>query len=179
MPAKPPELFTLSRLPTPIGVALVVTDAAGAVRAFDWEDFEPRLRRLAARYDKGAELRQGEAPAAVADAVTAYFAGDFAAFDDLDLETGGTAFQCAAWQALTEIPAGETRSYGQQAARIGKPKAVRAIGLANGANPIGLIIPCHRVIGADGSLTGYGGGLERKRWLLRHEGVEISEELAA
>jgi methylated-DNA-[protein]-cysteine S-methyltransferase len=85
----------------------------------------------------------------------------------------GTEFQKAAWAALSRIPVGETRSYGAQAAAIGRPAAVRAVGMANGRNPIGVVVPCHRVIGADGALTGYGGGLERKRWLLRHEGAEF------
>ena len=172
MPAqKPLEALTLTRLPTPIGEALVVTDAEAKVRAFDWADHEPRMRRLVARYNAGSVLEEGPAPDAVRSALNAYFQGDFAAFDSLDLETGGTEFQCACWAALTEIPAGETRSYGQQAVVIGKPKAVRAVGLANGANPIGLIIPCHRVIGADGSLTGFSGGLPTKRFLLELEGA--------
>ena len=97
------------------------------------------------------------------------FAGELSAIDDLPVESGGTEFQRAAWKALRRIPAGETRSYGAQAAAIGRPAAVRAVGLANGANPIGVIVPCHRVVGANGTLTGYAGGLERKRWLLAHE----------
>ncbi len=88
----------------------------------------------------------------------------------------GTPFQRRVWAALTHIPAGETRSYGAQATQIGRPSAVRAVGLANGQNPIGLVVPCHRVIGADGSLTGYGGGIERKRWLLRHEGAAFKDD---
>jgi methylated-DNA-[protein]-cysteine S-methyltransferase len=99
-----------------------------------------------------------------------YFAGGRRDFD-LPLRLTGTAFQQRAWQALTEIPYGATWSYGQQATRIGNPKASRAVGLANGRNPISILVPCHRVIGADGSLTGYGGGVERKRWLLAHEGL--------
>jgi len=99
-----------------------------------------------------------------------YFAGRRRDFD-LPLRWEGTAFQQRAWQALTEIPYGATWSYGEQAKRIGSPKASRAVGLANGRNPISILVPCHRVIGADGSLTGYGGGVERKRWLLAHEGL--------
>jgi methylated-DNA-[protein]-cysteine S-methyltransferase len=86
-------------------------------------------------------------------------------------KTSGTAFQEAAWAALRAIPAGETRSYGQQAVAIGRARAMRAIGRANGDNPIAIVTPCHRVIGADGDLTGFGGGLSRKRWLLKHEGA--------
>jgi len=99
-----------------------------------------------------------------------YFSGKRREFD-LPLRLRGTAFQQRVWRSLTEIPYGETLSYGQLARRIGKPSASRAVGLANGRNPISILVPCHRVIGADGSLTGYGGGLERKRWLLAHEGL--------
>jgi methylated-DNA-[protein]-cysteine S-methyltransferase len=100
----------------------------------------------------------------------AYFAGEMAALGRVPWTVVGTDFQKTVWRALLDIPAGTTTTYGALAARIGRPAAVRAVGLANGANPVGLVIPCHRVIGADGSLTGYGGGLERKRWLLAHEG---------
>lgn len=99
-----------------------------------------------------------------------YFAGKRREFD-LPLRLQGTAFQQRVWRELTEIPYGETWSYGQLAKRIDKPSASRAVGLANGRNPISILVPCHRVIGADGSLTGYGGGLERKQWLLAHEGL--------
>src|SRR5208283_2077845 len=97
------------------------------------------------------------------------FAGDLRVLDLLPVETGGTAFQRQVWQSLREIPCGTTVSYGQLAERIGRPSAVRAVGLANGANPVAVVVPCHRVIGSNGSLTGYGGGIERKRWLLNHE----------
>ncbi len=100
--------------------------------------------------------------------LAAYFAGELQAFD-LPLAAGGTAFQQRVWAALKEIPFGQTWSYGQLALHIGAPGASRAVGLANGRNPLSIVVPCHRVIGANGSLTGYGGGLERKRWLLAHE----------
>jgi len=99
-----------------------------------------------------------------------YFAGKRRDFD-LPLRLNGTEFQQRVWRALTEIPYGETWSYGELATRIGNPNASRAVGLANGRNPISILVPCHRVIGADGSLTGYGGGLQRKQWLLAHEGL--------
>ena len=98
-----------------------------------------------------------------------YFAGDLEAIDNIPVQTAGTAFQRSVWNELRRIPTGAPVSYGKLAQRIARPKAVRAVGLANGANPIGIVVPCHRVIGSDGSLTGYGGGLERKRWLLEHE----------
>jgi methylated-DNA-[protein]-cysteine S-methyltransferase len=109
------------------------------------------------------------AAARVRDALARYFEGDLHALDSLPLDGAGTDFQRRVWSALRTIPAGETRSYAELAAQIGSPKAMRAVGLANGRNPISLVVPCHRVIGADGSLTGYAGGLERKRWLLGHE----------
>jgi methylated-DNA-[protein]-cysteine S-methyltransferase len=96
------------------------------------------------------------------------------AIDNLPVKTGGTAFQREVWAALRAIPAGQTVSYGEMALRLGRPKTTRAVGVAIGANPVGVVIPCHRVIGADASLRGYGGGLERKRWLLEHEGVRLA-----
>ncbi|WP_287898558.1 methylated-DNA--[protein]-cysteine S-methyltransferase [Brevundimonas sp.] len=170
-PHDPPETLTLTldRVASPVGEVLVVTDAEGAVRALDFHDFEDRMRRLLRRHYGEVVLTPGRAPEPVRAAVAAYFAGDLAAFDAVEVRTGGTDFQRRVWAALRDIPAGETRSYGQLAAAIGAPKAMRAVGLANGANPVGVIVPCHRVIGASGTLTGYAGGLERKRWLLAHE----------
>jgi methylated-DNA-[protein]-cysteine S-methyltransferase len=101
----------------------------------------------------------------------AYLAGRLDALDGLPVDAGGTPFQALVWAALRTIPPGQTWSYKALAERIGRPAAVRAVGLANGANPVGIVVPCHRVIGAGGSLTGYGGGLPRKRWLLEHEGA--------
>jgi methylated-DNA-[protein]-cysteine S-methyltransferase len=99
-----------------------------------------------------------------------YFAGDRREFD-LELDPHGSRFELRVWKALRRIPYGETETYGELAERIGSPGRARAVGAANARNPIAVVIPCHRVIGADGSLTGYAGGLERKRWLLRHEGA--------
>lgn len=169
MPNAQPETLTLDRVATPVGEVLLVTDGEGAVRALDFADYEARMTRLLARHAPGALVVEGRAPARVRGAVEDWFAGDLTALDGLTVRTGGTAFQRTVWAALRAIPAGETRSYGQLAAAIGSPKAVRAAGLANGQNPVAVIVPCHRVIGANGSLTGYAGGLERKRWLLEHE----------
>ncbi|MFD7707284.1 methylated-DNA--[protein]-cysteine S-methyltransferase [Streptomyces sp. NPDC059785] len=105
---------------------------------------------------------------AAADQLTAYFAGDLKEFD-LPLHLDGTPFQRTVWDRLRAIPYGETRSYGELAVALGNPRASRAVGLANGRNPVGIIVPCHRVVGADGGLTGYGGGLDRKRRLLDFE----------
>ena len=169
MSSKRPERLILDRIDTPVGEVLLVVDGEGAVRALDFHDYEPRMLRLLARHYGATPLGEGRAPAAVRAAVEAYFSGAVEALDGLTVATGGTAFQREVWAALRAIPAGETRTYGQLAAAIGRPKAVRAAGLANGQNPVALIVPCHRVIGANGTLTGYAGGLERKRWLLDHE----------
>ena len=171
MRTAPPEALTLDRVATPVGEVLLVTDAEGAVRALDFADYEARMMRLLGRHSPGFTLGEGRAPDIVRLAVEAYFAGDVRALDRITVKTGGTDFQRTVWAALRAIPPGETRSYGQLAAAIGSPRAVRAAGLANGQNPVAVIVPCHRVIGANGNLTGYAGGLERKRWLLAHEGA--------
>jgi methylated-DNA-[protein]-cysteine S-methyltransferase len=171
MTAKPLDRLHLDRLDTPIGRALLLTDDEGALRTLDWEDHEDRMRVLLRRHYGPVELDEGRAPDTVRLPLERYFAGELPALREIAWRTQGTPFQRAVWQALTEIQAGETLSYGALASRIGKASAVRAVGLANGANPVSVVVPCHRVIGADGSLTGYGGGLERKRWLLRHEGA--------
>ena len=178
MPRKsePLALF-LSRLETPTGEMQIITDAQSRIRATDWSDLDDRRTRLLERHygpaGKGYTLTDAPVPPVIRTAFEAYFAGDLTALDALEVETAGTPFQKDVWAALRKIPAGQTLSYGALAAKLGREKAVRAVGLANGANPIGIVVPCHRVIGADGSLTGYGGGLERKRWLLAHEGVRL------
>ena len=158
-------------LATPIGELVVICDENGRLRATDWTNYDERMRRLLARHygEDNFTLTPAPSSSGLASAIAAYFDGDIHAIDSLPVATEGTAFQKSVWQALRVIPAGETISYGELAKRLGKPAAVRAVGLANGANPIGIVVPCHRVIGANGSLTGYGGGLERKRWLLNHE----------
>ncbi len=162
----------LARLATPLGEALLVVDGEERLRALDWHDHEARMHRLLARHygPGGFRLRAGRAGGEAAARLAAYFEGATAAIEELPVATGGTAFQNEVWRALRAIPRGSAISYAELARRIGRPKAVRAVGLANGANPVGIVVPCHRVIGSDGSLTGYGGGLERKRWLLAHEG---------
>ena len=164
------KLF-LDRIETPIGEMLLVTDAAGKVRALDWNDYQSRMTTLLDRhYGKGRyTLEPAHDTKALREVIRRYFAGEVNAIDELATETTGTGFQKSVWNELRNIPVGTSISYGTLAKRIERPKAVRAVGLANGSNPIGLIVPCHRVIGADGSLTGYGGGLERKKWLLEHE----------
>jgi methylated-DNA-[protein]-cysteine S-methyltransferase len=159
------------RIDTPIGVMLIVADTGGNLRVADWTDHEDRMHDLLRRhYGKdGFTLAPTRNPGGLSDAIGSYFAGDLTAIDNLPVQTNGTPFQREVWNALRTIPSGTTLSYGKLAGQIGRPTAVRAVGLANGSNPIGVVVPCHRVIGSDGSLTGYGGGIERKRWLLQHE----------
>jgi len=168
-----PDLRQLDEVATPIGVVALVTNEAGAVCACGFVDNHRRMAETLQRYDTAPAFRlvRTANPGGVSSAVRAYFDGELAALDAIPVEIGGTAFEAAVWRALRRIPCGQTRSYRDMAEALGRPRAVRAIGMANGKNPAGLIVPCHRVIGADGSLTGYGGGLERKRWLLRHEGA--------
>ena len=171
MSAKPPENFAIDRLDTPIGVALLVTDAEGVLRALDWEDYAPRMQELLRLHYGAVVLKEAQAPGEMRQALTAYFKGDLDRLGTIPWRVAGTPFQHKVWTALPKIPVGATRSYGRLAAQLGMPKAMRAVGLANGSNPIGVVVPCHRVIGANGALTGYGGGLPRKRWLLEHEGA--------
>jgi methylated-DNA-[protein]-cysteine S-methyltransferase len=168
-----PETFTLDRLQTPIGTALLVSDADGVLRALDWEDYEPRMRGLLRLHYGAVELKQASAPRTVTAALSKYFRGDIEALAAIPWRVAGTAFQRKVWTALPQIPVGKTLSYGALAAQLGAPRAMRAVGHANGSNPISVVVPCHRLIGADGSLVKYGGGLERKRWLLAHEGVRV------
>jgi methylated-DNA-[protein]-cysteine S-methyltransferase len=166
-----PLRLIIDRFQTPIGEMVILADHDGNLRAVDWAEYEPRMLRLLTRHygANGFTIEPGKNPHGFADAIARYFAGDYSALDSLPVETAGTPFQRAVWRALREIPCGTTVSYADLAQKIGKPTAMRAVGLANGSNPVGVIVPCHRVIGANGSLTGYGGGIERKRWLLDHE----------
>jgi methylated-DNA-[protein]-cysteine S-methyltransferase len=167
--------FFIERVPTPTGTMLLVTDEQDVLRALDWEDYEPRMHRLLRlHYGEGrTRLEANPQTSTARRALEAYYAGTLSVLDTVRVQTGGTAFQREVWAALRTIPAGTTTTYGRLAAQLGRPKAMRAVGMANGANPIGIVVPCHRVIGADASLTGYGGGIARKRWLLAHEGVRI------
>ncbi len=168
-------MLTLYRetMDSPLGELWLLTDGDGALRIMEFASHEDRLIRLADRqYGRGQwHIENAGVESGARRALTAYFAGDVGALDSLCVATGGTDFQRSVWAALRSIPTGETISYGELARRIGNPKAVRAVGLANGANPIGIVVPCHRVIGSDGGLGGYGGGVERKAWLLKHEGA--------
>jgi len=173
MSAKPPETFNLDRLQTPIGTALLVTDSAGVLRALDWEEHEPRMKELLRLQYGPVDLEEARSPKALRAALTAYFKGDLDRLNAIKWRVAGTPFQQKVWTALPKIPAGTTMSYGALAAKLNAPKAMRAVGHANGSNPISVVVPCHRLIGANGALVKYGGGLERKRWLLEHEGVRL------
>jgi methylated-DNA-[protein]-cysteine S-methyltransferase len=161
----------INRIDTPIGEMLIVADREGNLRAVDWADHETRMCRfLRLHYgENGFKLEAARNPNSLTHAISSYFRGDLTAIDILPVQTAGTPFQNEVWRALRNIACGTTVSYGKLAEQIGRPAAVRAVGLANGSNPVGVVVPCHRVIGANGSLTGYGGGIERKSWLLEHE----------
>jgi len=161
----------IDRLTTPIGEMLIVMDHQGRLRAADWADHERRMHRLLMIHygQSGFRLDPARSPNGLTDAIKRYFKGDLTAINTLPVKTGGTPFQGDVWRALRNIPCGTTVSYMELATQIGRPAAVRAVGSANGSNPVGIVVPCHRVIGSDGSLTGYGGGIERKLWLLNHE----------
>lgn len=162
--------FLIDRTDTPIGELIIVADDEGRLRVIDWSEQEARLKeRLRRHYGGAFTLEPSRNPDGVTEAMSAYFDGNLGAIDGLRVQTNGTPFQRAVWAALREIPCGTTISYAELARRIGRPHAVRAVGLANNANPVGVVVPCHRVVGSDGALTGYGGGLHRKRWLLLHE----------
>ena len=164
--------LVLDRILTPLGTALILTDKKGNLRALDWSDYEARLHRLLRlHYGRDYEIVEGMRLSKASLMVGKYFAGDLKAIDKITVETKGTPFQKKVWAALRKIPPGKTKSYAALAKKVGAPSAVRAVGAANGANPIGIVVPCHRVIGTNGKLTGYGGGLHRKQWLLVHEGA--------
>ncbi len=178
------KTLTTSRYASPLGDILVFADddalvalefAASAGRVDRAMAMRARLARALGRF---LERETRDAAGAVTR-LTRYFAGDLAALSTQPVRPHGTPFQRRVWDALQAIPAGETRGYGELAAAIGAPAASRAVGAANGSNPISLFVPCHRVIAADGSLHGYGGGLERKRWLLAHEGARIGSRAGA
>ncbi len=149
--------------------AIEIACSETALVALEFADADDRFRRSLQRRYGVVSLIDTDDPLGVATKLAAYFAGDLAVLDTIDVDGGGTEFQRRVWAALRTIPAGTTTSYGALAAKLGQPTATRAIGLANGANPISIVVPCHRVIGANGTLTGYGGGLPRKHWLLDHE----------
>jgi methylated-DNA-[protein]-cysteine S-methyltransferase len=160
----------MDSIASPIGNIVIVVDD-GKLCALDFTGYEERLMKLLKRRYREFQFKIVADPCGFSSRVKNYLAGDFTSLDAIPVSPGGTAFQQEVWQALREIPTGQTCTYAQLAAKIGRPKATRAVGMTNSLNPIALVIPCHRVVGANASLTGYAGGLDRKHWLLRHEGA--------
>ena len=165
-------ILTVSTLPSPVGPLALACDAEGRLRGVS---FAEGLERVMRREYPGATFADGDTPEQVRVALNAYFAGDQSALDrvhwTLDGAIAADGFQARVWRALAAIPAGQTISYGEMAKRAGEPGAAQAAGVALNRNPIAVVLPCHRVVGADGAMVGFGGGLERKTWLLRHEGA--------
>jgi methylated-DNA-[protein]-cysteine S-methyltransferase len=164
------QLF-LSHLESPLGNLLLVTDAQQTIRALDFADHKAHLHRGLRAHYGAPELTDTAAPAGIAEAVARYFSSELDALDALPTATAGSDLQRQVWAALRRIPAGTTTTYGKLARDLGfdDPRAAIDIGAANGANPIAIVVPCHRVIASNGELKGYAWGLHRKRWLLEHE----------
>lgn len=167
------DSLLLDEVCSPIGRVMVVV-WGDALVALDFSDCSARMHQLLEQRLGAVPIRPCRNPGGFSDRVRQYFAGDLYALHSVPLALHGTAFQEQAWRALQAVPPGATATYAQQAARLGNPQAARAVGRANALNPLAIAIPCHRLVGAGGSLTGYAGGLHRKRWLLRHEGVDIA-----
>ena len=166
----------MDEIPSPLG-RIVIAARAGRLCALEFD--RGRVRRALARRYPGARPTASRDPFGISTRIRAYLAGHLAALDRIEVDTGGTPFQQRVWRALRRIRAGRTESYGALARGLRLRSAARAVGAANGSNPISIVVPCHRLIGGDASLTGYGGGLWRKRWLLRHEGADPTPRPAA
>ncbi|HEY9621902.1 MAG TPA: methylated-DNA--[protein]-cysteine S-methyltransferase [Crinalium sp.] len=162
----------IDKLESEIGIILIVTDG-DRLCALDYADYEERMTSLLRTRYGQFYLKEMSNPNGMSSLLQAYLDGEIAAIDTILVNPGGTSFQRQVWATLRTIPPGKTASYGELAQRLGKPTAYRAVGMANSLNPVSIVIPCHRVIGAKAHLTGYAGGLERKRWLLQHEGVDL------
>ncbi|MEM9906095.1 MAG: methylated-DNA--[protein]-cysteine S-methyltransferase [Cyanobacteria bacterium P01_D01_bin.44] len=167
--------FYIGQVESPIGQILVVTQG-DVLCSVDFEGYEDRMMALLKKRYGALDLKKGGKMGGICDRIRAYLSGDLHSLDDIPTETSGTEFQQQVWHALRSIPPGSVITYGELAQQIGRPKAVRAVGMTNGLNPIAIVLPCHRVVGANGKLTGYAGGLARKRWLLAHEGVDLGVE---
>ena len=158
---------------SPVGMIDLLTNGHVLV-SLDFRTHEARRTELLQRYVGAVQVTKATQRSEALTRLEDYFAGDLQAIKSLAVEQLGTPFQQKVWAALRTVPVGTTATYQQIAEQIGSPKACRAVGLANGANPVAIVVPCHRVIGANQTLTGYGGGLERKQWLLEHEGVNLA-----
>jgi methylated-DNA-[protein]-cysteine S-methyltransferase len=162
----------IDRIESPLGTMILVADDV-SLCALDFEGYEARMMGLLQKRYVSVELVELIDPHGFSSKIRAYLAGDYGSLADLPVNAGGTNFQRLVWQGLRSIPVGTTLSYGKLAAQLGKPTAARAVGMANSLNPVAIVVPCHRVIGAKAKLTGYAGGLDRKQWLLKHEGVLV------
>ena len=178
MTETPVKAILADHIETPIG-PMVLLARDGVLLLLEFDDTTERVaREVKARFGD-VELVQSANPFGLSEKIRAYFAGGLAAIEGLATDGGGTGFERRVWAELKTIPCGTTQSYGDIARRLGDIGLSRAVGIANARNPIAIVVPCHRVIGADGSLTGYGGGLERKRWLLAHEHAMAQGDLFA
>ncbi len=162
----------IDRIESPLGSILLVTDGV-SLCALDFAGYETRMICLLQKRYSSVELMDAIDPQGFSSKIRTYLAGDYSSLDNIPVNASGTDFQQLVWQGLQTIPVGTTLSYGELATKLGKPTAARAVGMANSLNPIAIVVPCHRVIGAKAKLTGYAGGLDRKQWLLKHEGVRI------
>lgn len=160
------------KIATPLGPLWILCDEESRLRAVEWDEYSERMEQLLDLHyrDQGYRRVSAANPGGFSSKLNDYFAGNLNAINDLPGETAGTPFQREVWQALRTIPCGQVMHYGELAQRLGRPGAARAVGAANGSNPISIVVPCHRVIGRNGTMTGYAGGVQRKEWLLRHEG---------
>jgi methylated-DNA-[protein]-cysteine S-methyltransferase len=165
----------IDKFDSALGKILLVSDGE-RLCALDYADYEHRMMMLLRRHYAMFQLRKADDPQGFSTLLRAYLAGDIACINHILVNTGGTIFQQQVWSALRTIPPGTVFTYGELATQLGKPTAYRAVGMTNALNPIAIVVPCHRLVGADGTLTGYAGGLERKRWLLQHEGVRVTNE---
>lgn len=161
----------IATIDSPLGELTVAAHGRG-VCLVHFGPASPGLRATLRSWYPDAELEQSPDPGGAVGVLRRYFGGDLASLDEIEVDLNGTTFQKSVWMALRSVKPGSTMSYSQLAKLVGSPAAVRAVGAANGANPVAVVLPCHRIIGSNGSLTGYGGGLHRKRWLLDHEGVK-------
>lgn len=163
----------VTHIDTPVG-KLVLAEKDGKLVALKLASFDRPFERAMRRF-AGAEIIEGDGTSDAATKMRRYFDGDVHALDEIEVDPGGTPFQASVWEALRKIPAGQIVAYSDVAAMAGAEHAVRAAGTAVGSNPIGIVIPCHRVIHLNGDISGYGGGDEMKRWLLQHEGALVPQ----
>ncbi|MCF6692559.1 methylated-DNA--[protein]-cysteine S-methyltransferase [Raoultella terrigena] len=160
------------KIETPVGPLWIICDERFHLRAVEWEEHSARMEQLLELHyrHEGYQRVDSRDPGGLSSRLGDYFAGDLAVIETLPTATAGTPFQREVWKTLRTIPCGQVMHYGQLAEALGRPGAARAVGAANGSNPVSIVVPCHRVIGRNGTMTGYAGGVQRKEWLLRHEG---------